>query len=388
MLRGNISKSYRVRGSDLLASDLRLGQTSSFTYINGLFYVDLMAKRMTKFPDDVKLKIKELWAHPHKKRIRLQNLGGSGPKTKGFVIDNSHAVDGLTRRIDDWLKNGMENKDKLDDYLIDFFRTFIDHDSYKTIITEIESMDKTHRCKCPNLKFKKMNPMEHGSKVHAEVYNAVRYALKTAGLCDTKRPIPQKFNIDQCTKSCLLSLIKTQLIPFTAEWPVFTTEGTGCATALDLICIDMKNGNTIKTVELKTGNVVKALKSSGYVPKHHIEYSQASVAAIQLLMSTFLGNKCFGNKFFPISRDSEIVSEFSNFSNLIYIKSWGSIVLNIPQVICDHGKLEKLYNDILFRSEGSLRESLKINCNTQSSLTTKGTKRKKCKVLQVGFAKK
>ena len=384
----NISQSYRVKRSDLFDHDLRLGQNSSYTFINGLIYVRLLAKKMREFPDDVKQKIKDLWCHPNKKRVRLQNLGGTGAKSKGFVIDNNNVVDGLTRRIDDWLQNSLESKEKMDDFVVQFFETFTNHESYKSIISEIQNMDKVKKCKCSNLKFKKMNPMDHGSKVHAEVYNAVRYALKLADLSDTKRPIPQRFNIDQCTKSCLLSLIKTQLIPFTAEWPVFTTDGTGCATALDLICIDMRNGFSLKTVELKTGNVVKALKSSGYISKHRIEYSQASIAAVQLLISTFLGNKCFGNKFFPISSESEESFDFSRFCNIIYIKSWGSIVLNIPQIICDYKKIERLYNDILFRDSGSLRDSLKISCNTQSSLTTKGTKRKKCKVLSVGFGKR
>ncbi len=347
-----------------------------------------MAKHMMEFPDDVKAKIRELWKHTNKKRIRLQNLGGDGSKSKGFVIDNSTVVDGLTRRIDDWLQERLEKKDEIDDFIVQFFKTFIDDPAYKTIIAHIQAMDKQKKCKCMNLKYKKMNPMEHGSKVHYEVYNAVRYALKLSGLSPTKRDNPKQFHIDQCTKSCLLSLIKTQLIPFTAEWPVFVTEGTGCATALDLICIDMKNGYSIKTIELKTGNVVKAMKPSGYISKHHIEYSQTSIAAIQLLLSTFMGNRCYGNKFFPIVQEIEPGFDFSQFCNIVYIKSWGSIILNVPKIICDYEKLEKLYNDVIFRSSGSLRESIGVKPNTQSKMTVKGTPRKNCKVLKVGFVKK
>jgi len=380
----NVSQSYRVKRADFFDHELRSKKSISYSPINGLIYVNILAKKMKTFPDDAKSKIKKLWSHSQKKRIRLQNLGGESSKSKGFVIDNNNVVDGLTRRIDDWIQNELEKKKHLDPFIIEFFNTFIEHESYKNIVEEIAAMDKKNKCKCANLRQKKMSPMAHGSKVHQEIYDSVRYALKLSGLSDTKRPVPKRFHIDQCTKSCLLSLIKTELIPFTAEWPVFTNEGTGCATALDLICLDAKNNFCIKTIELKTGNVVKALKGTGYISKHKISYSQASIAAIQLLLSTFIGNKCYGNKYFSIAKEHAGESDFSNICNIIYIKSWGSIVLNIPKNICIFENLQKLYEHIIFKS-ASLRDNLSLNHNTQSHLTTKGTKRKKCKILKVGF---
>ena len=380
----NISKSYKIRRSDLYDNDVRFHNTRTIIYNNVMIYVRLLAKKLKSIPDETKNKIKELWLNPQKKRIRLQNLGADKQKSKGFVIDNNNVVDGLTRRINDWLENQVEKDKKVEPYLIEFFKTFVDHNDIKELVSKLAAHDKEKRCRCYNLKVKKMDPMTHGSKVHQEVYNAVRYALKLSGLSETKRKIPQKFNIDECTKSCLLKLLNSKLIPFTAEWPVFTSDGTGCATAFDLVCIDFNKNYEFKVIELKTGNVVKALKANKYISNHHIPYNQASVAAIQLLLTIYIGKQCYGNKYFNIVDDSEGECSFSNFCNIMYIKSWGSILLNIPKVICQNDKIEHLFRSIIFRRE-SLRDNLPNHKNAQSLLTSKGTVRKRRKQLTVGF---
>src|ERR1700674_4513233 len=155
----NIDKSYRAKKFDFYDKDLLLRNVRSFQHINGMFYVRKLAVKMKSFPEDVKKKIKQLWCHPNKKRIGLQNLGGTAHKSKGFVIDNRNAVDGLTRRIDGWLTTGLENSSAIDPFVFEFFNVFSNHDSYKKIIKNIEDLDKSKKCKCYNLTVKKMAPM-------------------------------------------------------------------------------------------------------------------------------------------------------------------------------------------------------------------------------------
>lgn len=374
------SQSARVKRPTCYDS-VRLRGFMDTRLINGYIHVNILANKLKNVPDETKILIRELWTHPNKKRVRLERLGGKSSAGKGFVIDGNTVVDGLTRRIKDWFETHTNNKTDLPQYMLDYFNYFTSHDEYKTIISRIESHDKTQKVRCKNMRI--MDPMRHGSVVHQEMYNAVRYILKISEITTNKQKLPQKFSIDQCTKSCLIALINSDLIPVTSEWPCYVEDGSGCATAIDLICVDLRNDCKLRIIELKTGNAAKALKPSINFMCDY-QYNRASMDSLQLLISTFFASKCYGSKFF----DVESQANFSKLMGLLYINSSYSVVLNVPEIICKSDHVRDLCQKILNREDGgSLRSDLNVECNTQALKTTKKTIRKKQpKVFKVGFA--
>lgn len=376
----NKGSSCKIRRPTTFQS-VRLPQYIDTKLINGYLYVNPLANKLKNLEDSTKALIREFYQHPNKRRIRLQNLGGKlSAKNKGFVIDNNTVVDGLTRRIKDWFEANIDNLDKLPQYILDYFNFYILNQSYKDIINDIETQDKRQKIRCNNTRV--MDPMRHGSLVHQQMYNSVRYILKLSGIVQNKQKLPKKFSIDKCTKSCLVALIKSNLIPITSEWPCFVEDGTGCATAMDLICVDLNNDNKLKIIELKTGNAAKALKPS-FISKGEFTYNRASMDSIQLLISAFFAYRCYGSKFFDITDENK----FCGSMGLLYINSSYSVILDVPSIICNLENVTDLSKRILYREEGtSLRNDLTADHNTQSKLTiTNKIRKRKPKTFKVGF---
>ena len=351
-------------------------RVSHFT-IDGFVYVNKLADELKKLPIEVRLKIEALHNHKNRKRIQLKRLGGhTSSNGKGFVIDRNVIVDGTTRRIENWIKKEKE----MPDYIHDFFNVFFEHEKYKNIVKEIENIDKSKKNKCPNII--KMKPMEHGSLVHKEMQNIVKYALIKSNICKKKLKIPKFFHIDICTKMCIHSLLNKNLLPFISELPMFTSDGCGMATAIDLICVNLNQNYMFKMIEMKTGNCAKAIKKTN-LTYHGIVYSQASAASLQLIMTFFLGFQTYGDHFFPLETYKD---DFGMLMNVIYIRSWGSVLLEIPFQLCNMDAVNDISKRILFRKEGSLRLTLNENCNIESSKTVKGKiKKRPIKKFKIGF---
>jgi hypothetical protein len=380
---GRVSKSYRRHPAPSVSKRIEYADRMSVP-ISGYIYVNMIANEIRKLPSDVKEHIMSLWTHKNKKRIRLQRLGGTDKRSKarGYVIDNTTVVDGITRRISDWFDKDLNGKGDVPSYMNDLFAAF-GTDLYQNMAEKINENDKEHRCKCNNAK--KMPPMEHGDLVHKQLYNIVRYAVKRSGMHDDKRPLPASFTIDMCTRSAIVSLLKVGLVPVGSEFPVFSSIGTGSATSIDLICIDTRNGNKMRFIEIKTGNMSKKIQMSMTL-SNGTRYSQSSIDAIQIILTTFFGYLTYGDAFFPIESQME---DFGDVVALCYTKSWGGFVMNVPRVVCKMDVVVDMANRVLDRKDGSLRAGLNVNKNTQNTHTVKGTPKKRpAKVLEVGFKHK
>ncbi len=344
-------------------------------HINGYKYVKFVAQKLKELPKEVQTKIKLLWSHPNKKRVRLERLGGQSSGGRGFVVDGMTVLDGLTRRIEDWMKNTTMNP-----VMREYIDAFINGQEYKDTIRDIQQIDKQKKCKCRYMKT--MAPMDHGKQVHRNMYDLIRYAIKMSGLCSDKRKMPKLFNIDICAAKCVMTLMKKNLIPFTSEWPAFNTEGTGCATAIDIIAVDAGNEYQFVNIELKSGNAAKALTPNIALPTAMIICNAAAIAGIQVMITMLMMNRCYGNTHFTINPESD----FSSQMKLIYVRSWGAVILKIPPCICFREPAVQIMNAIVNRGGGSLRANLATNVNTQAFKTTKGTKRKKApKTYKIGF---
>ncbi len=372
-----VSKSYRHKRYDSVSRHAE----AMHVPINGFIYVNMIAKEIKKLPEDVKEHVLALWKHDHKKRIRLQRLGGKDKRSKarGYVIDNTTVVDGITRRIADWVDKELNGKREVPLYLHDLFNAF-NSDAYQDMAKAIESKDKTLRTRCPNAR--NMDPMEHGDHVHKQVYNAVRYAVKRSGMHSDKRADPTSFVIDMCTRSAIVSMLRVGLVPISSEFPVFSNIGTGSATAIDVICVDTRNGNKLRFIEMKTGNCAKKIKPEMTL-SNGTRYSQASMDSIQIMLTAFFGFLTYGDIFFPIETQFD---DFSDIIGICYTKPWGGVVMNVPRVICKHSIIKDMATRVLDRGDGSLRKKLGANKNSQNTHTVRGTPKKRpVKVLQVGY---
>ena len=360
----------------------RFKTTDTYTPIDGFIYVNMIADKIKALSDDVKEEIMALWKHKNKKRIRLQRLGGTDKRSqsKGYVIDNTTVVDGITRRIDDWFKSDLNPVRDVPPYVTDLFNAFNEGEGYQSIVRQIDEHDKEYRCRCVNAK--RMKPMEHGDLVHKQLYTAVRYAVKRGGMNDEKRSIPSSFIIDRCTKSAIVSMLTVGLIPISSEFPVFSSVGTGSATSIDIICIDTRNGNNMRFIEVKTGNCGKKIKPLLKLIDG-TKYCQASVDSIQIMLTAYFGFQTYGDRFFPMESQK---CDFSSMIGLCYTKSWGALIMNVPNVVCNLDIVSDMTLRVLDRKEGSLRERLGKNKNTPNSHTLKGTPKKKpVKSLEIGF---
>jgi hypothetical protein len=375
------SGSYR-RGARPSLGYKRFKSVDTITPINGFLYVNMIAEKIKKLPDEVKIKINELWTHKNKKRIRLQRLGGTDKrsKSKGYVIDNTTVVDGITRRIGDWIKNDIHTVRDIPPYVMDLFNAFIEGEGYQSISKQVDEHDKQYKCRCINAK--RMEPMEHGDLVHKQLYTAIRYAVKRGELHDDKRSIPVSFIIDRCTKSAIISMLTVGLIPISSEFPVFSNVGTGSATAIDIICIDTKNDNKFRFIEVKTGNCGKKIKPMLSLADG-TKYCQASIDSIQIMLTAYFGYQTYGDKFFPIETQK---ADFSDTIGVCYTKSWGAFIMNVPSIVCNMDNVSDMTKRVLDRKDGSLRVKLGKNKNTPNSHTVKGTPKKRpVKDLKVGF---
>jgi hypothetical protein len=329
-----------------------------------------MASALRRLPKERIKWMRELWAHPHKKRVRLQRVGGANSGGRGYVIDDHTIVDGITRRMDD-LK--CDESVAIATEIADF---------YKRDATYIQSkknamqMDKSKgACHC--LK-RGHNPMKHGSKVHNQVYHAVRYAVHISGAHRTKRPLPKKFSIDPCANSCLIGMVKSGLFPFSSEWPMFTTTGTGIATSVDILALDSRNSYEPVFVEIKTGSVTKAMDTCISKSWQTIGKNGFVSAAAQVVLTKKIAVQCY----------SRLFSDGNSSACVIFARPWGIVRIEIPDGAIPASRVADLLQIMLDR-KNTLRSKLSTNANTQAHMTTSNTPRKRPpKVYEAGFEAK
>jgi hypothetical protein len=348
----------------------RYGSKKPSGEVCGWKAVRLMASALKRLPKERRKWIASLWTHPHKKRVRLQRVGGSQSRGRGFVIDDRTIVDGITRRMGD-LKCDASAQIAVD------IASFYKKDArFLKSRKNAAAMDKKHSG-CKNLS-RSRNPMRHGSKVHVQIYHAVRYAVKISGLHRSKQPLPKKFNVDPCTSSCLIGMIKSGLYPFSSEWPVFTTQGTGIATSADILAIDTKCEYEPVFVEIKTGSATKAMDACIKKSWQTIGNNGCVSAVAQVALTRSIALECYSNVF-SSTRSSACV---------VFARPWGIVRVEVPdEDECERlvGRLSRL---ILFRGK-SLRANLSSNSNTQAHMTAANKPRKrKPKTYKVGFDSK
>lgn len=329
--------------------------------------VRLMAKALGRLPKARKKWITKLWSHPHKKRVRLQRVGGTQSRGRGFVIDDHTIVDGITRRMSDLRCDASAR------IAVDIANFYKKDARFLASRKSAEAMDKRNSG-CRNLKNTR-NPMKHGSKVHVQVYHAVRYAVKLSGLHKTKRPLPKKFAVDPCTNSCLIGMLKTGLYPFSSEWPVFTARGTGIATSADVMAIDTKNEYEPVFVEIKTGSATKAMDACIEKSWQTIGNNGCISAIAQVALTRHIGIECYSTVFAGMQVSACVV----------FARPWGIVRVELPdEAVCDR-LVQRLCSIILSRN-GSLRSKLSSNSNTQAHMTTANKPRKRPpKTYKAGF---
>lgn len=336
--------------------------------INAMPIIEKFASFIRHIPQESKERILKLFYHQQKKRISLRKLGTK--KHKGFVIDRETVVDGLTNRMKTALKENYHHPSCVS--IRKFLTEKLDANiEYRNTIKHISDNDKYNKVKCH---FRTRNAMTHGSKVHMEIYKSALYILKKADILKGKKS-PIRFSIDACTKSCLEALYKSELVPISSEWPVFTENGTGCATAIDLICIDAKQGANYElcVIELKTGNMKKALTYT----ERDIGITKISLAMLQCSLGLSIGRKCYGLDYF---NDSEFKR-----NAVVFVRPWGAMIIYLPRVIYETSIINNFLELMLMREQGSLRSNLPNSENVSSVLTTKNTVRKTQKKYRIGY---
>lgn len=401
--------------------------------INAYPLVDALADKLNKLPNEKKEMLRNLWSHDNKKKIRLAHLGGEKSRGRGFVIDRNHLVDGLTTRMDQtreiydprdiklkYMDNGPNN-------LYDMIKREIYDNSL------VSNFKKNARMRLTNKNVKcaaqmNGNAMKHGSLIHQELYKAIFYIVKKSKITtlinnvggktenyinEDKRKLPKSFLVDHCTISALKFFLTKSIIPISSEWPAFTREPPGCATAIDIIAIDYNNNHKLSVIEIKTGNFDWAIQ----LPRAgESQWMGVFISMWQLIMSALFCRMCYGKIFEWTKTDMK----------LIYVRPWGCVMLNIPKnfrspefcqliwditmnpvesfssVLSDKDKKsprymsiynERIKNNKRIKSnrgviDKSLRSHLNSQINTESHMTTNGTTRKrKPKEYEVGFSK-
>lgn len=425
--------------------------------------IGLLSKKINSFPIETLRHLKKIFSHENKRKIRLQRLNGEKSNGRGFVIDSNYVVDGLTKRMANTRK--LYNPSDIDITNIysvsdrNFFgltkhskiynlNSLIQHSI--TSRPEILGYSKNKKIavmentiKCPN--YNKLGPMNHGSLVHQELYKAVSYIIKISGIVvkmnslnnqdgdddddssikkarsslnQDKRKLPKRFEVDSCTMMALKYFLIKGIIPISSEWPAFTRQPPGCATAIDIIAIDTKNDYKITMIEIKTGSIYWTVQK----PRAgEDQWLGIFTSMWQLIVSSIMCRVCYGNLFDWSKLDFK----------LVHVRPWGCVPFNIPMVfltprfcqmlwnltinpvksmsmyLTDSAKLSGKYNTssssafgnsktqrsngIKVDKDGTLRDSsLRSNIsnkyNTQAHITTKGTPRKsKPRVYNTGF---
>lgn len=362
----------RDRFGGLKRFDSGSKRKSPCTKVDGWPAVHSLASLLKQIPKPHRRKIMELWKHSNKKRIRLERLGGEARRAgRGFVIDNTTVVDGLTKRMDDLLKNYDPCALRGD---MAFMRTPMESLMHNSSVNRALGGALACDDKGPKCRAIRGDPMKHGSRVHGEVYSAVRHAIRLAKLHRDKIPPPKHFDVDPCTRAVLLSMAQAGLAPFTSEWPAFFSGGSGCATAADVLAIDTRAGYKMTVVELKTGSVVKAMS----MPKPgEARWSGMLCAAIQSIATTAMCRDCYGDVLFDAARTN---------SCILYARPWGCVRIDIPRPLMARPVAHGLLALLADRRGGALRKSLSSRHNEQAHRTTKGTARKRRpKQYKVGF---
>lgn len=345
----------------------RYGGKGSGGDVCGWRAVRLMASALRRLPKERRRWIVELWAHPNKKRVRLQRVGGSNSRGRGYVIDDRTIVDGITRRMND-LKCDASSQ-----IAVDIARFYKNDRRFAESRRNAELMDKRNTG-CKNLRHTR-DPMKHGSKVHTQVYHAVRYAIQMSGMYKNKRPLPKKFNIDPCTNSCIIGMLRSGLYPFSSEWPVFSARGTGIATSADILAIDVKSDYEPVFVEIKTGSATKAMDACSEKSWQSVGGNGCVSAVVQVALTRSIGLECYSNVF----------SSEKSSACVIFARPWGIVRIEVTDDAMCETQCAKLCSIMLARNS-TLRSSLSSNANTQAHMTTARTPRKRApKTYKVGF---
>jgi len=349
-------------------------RSSAPSRVNGWPAVHRLASMLKSVPKEKQDVIRKLWRHVNKKRIRLERLGGQNRHSgRGFVIDGHTVVDGLTKRMEDLLSDYSPYTctGKLR-FMKAPLALLLSDESIQQSLKTCQKNDKAF----PSCKEIRGNPMQHGSKVHNEVYNAVRHAIRIAKIYTDNRPLPRNFDVDVCTNACLLSMVKFGLAPFSSEWPAFYEKDTGCATAADILALDVNDHFKMTIVELKTGSVVQAMRT----PREgQAQWNGMLSAVIQNVTTAAMCRVCYGPEFFSWSDTTSCV---------IYARPWGCVKIEIPPALWSPAIAGRLCRILAERKRGSLRETIPEKNNQQSFNTSKGKKRIRApKTFEVGFRK-
>lgn len=341
--------------------------------IDGTATVSALVKALHRVPKERLAWMKDtLWTHANKRRVRLQRVGGErGTNGRAYVIDRATTVDGITRRMKTVVHDlCRQNSERI-------ALCFASDEDAKRVRSQLATKDRNCRKPCPNLSArggKQCNPMAHGSAVHANVYHIIRHALHRTNLHRPKRPLTRSFRIDMCAHACVLGMIQNGLYPFSSEWPAFTTDGTGLATAADVLAFDARCDFAPTVVELKTGSVERAtdMRIGG---SRDIAGNGLVAAAIQVALTRQMMFSCFKGAFVPHDTGARVV----------YARSWGVVAFDINDDLITTKQAEELLRVLLTHGK-TQRRHLSDYKNHQSFLTSNNKPRKRLpKQYTVGF---
>lgn len=328
-----------------------------------------------------------LWSHANKRRVRLQRVGGErGNNGRAYVIDRHTAVDGITRRM----KNVVHNECKRASEKV--ARFYADDQEYSSARSALAQFDERYAT-CTNLFSRrrqgrqngggsdnaKNSAMAHGSKVHVDVYHIIRHALHVSGIHRSRRRLAEQFRVDPCAHACVMGLISKGLYPFSAEWPVFSTEGTGIATAVDALAFDRRNSFGVTLVELKTGSADKAMDMRVMTSRDISGYGMVA-AALQVALSRELMLKCYVSAFV----EHEVATALG--AVVVYARSWGIVCVDVSYDTLSRVDTLKLLKVLLHHGGTTLRQSLPAHKNEQSHVTAKNKPRRRApKLYRIGY---
>lgn len=339
--------------------------------IDGAPAVTALVKALHRVPKEKLAWMQQtLWTHNNKKRVRLQRVGGErGTNGRAYVIDRSTTVDGITRRMKSVVHDVCrQNGERMATLLAN------DGDA-KRVRSQLVAKDKNCSRPCPNLaRGKRCNPMAHGSAVHANVYHIIRHALHRTGLHRPNSPLSRSLRVDTCAHACIIGMIKNGLYPFSSEWPAFTTEGTGLATAADVLAFDAHRGFMPTVIELKTGSADRAtdMRIGG---SRDIAGNGLVAAIVQVALTRQIAFSCY----------KDVFSVENTSARVVYARSWGIVSFEVSEDVMSVAQAEELLRVFLTHGK-TLRRGLSQYKNHQSFLTSNNKPRKRVpKRYKAGF---
>lgn len=369
------------------SAQIAFRQRSRENSVDGKPVVRQLARALTRLPRERKDWLrKTLWPHKNKRRVRLQRVGGDrGTNGRAYVIDSATTVDGVTRRMKSVVHNECRRASEATS-------RFYDNDAqYKRTCEALERLDGRYDT-CPNLFSRHSNSrrerggdgngddyknkaMVHGSKVHMDVYHIIRHALHESQLHKCQQGVARNFRIDPCAHACVMGMLTKGLYPFSSEWPVFSVEGTGIATAVDALAFDRRKNFAPALIEIKTGSASKAMDLR-VANSRDISGFGMVAAAIQVALTRELMLSCYKDAFAAETRLNAYV---------VYARTWGVVKIDVPYRMLSRAQVQQLLKVMLHQGT-TMRQSLPTHKNHQSHLTANNKPRRRTpKQYTVGF---